>query len=53
MRLFIAVPLPKDVQRAKTAVPFPEHFERPGYKPSFEGHPKMIARLAAKGGATK
>ena len=43
----VLIDLPKDVQRAKTAVPFPELFERPGYKPSFEGHPKMIARLAA------
>lgn len=43
----VLIDLPKDVQQAKTAVPFPERFDRPGYKPSYEGHPKMIARLAA------
>ena len=42
----VLVDLPKDVQLAKTAVPFPESFDRPGYKPSVEGHPRMIARMA-------
>lgn len=43
----VLIDVPKDVQRAKTAVPFPKGFERPGYKPSFEGHPKVINRLAS------
>ena len=42
----VLVDLPKDVQIAKTTAPFPKGFERPGYKPSYEGHPKMISRLA-------
>ena len=42
----VLIDLPKDVQIGKTAVPFPSKFDRPGYKPSFEGHPRMIARLA-------
>ncbi len=42
----VLIDLPKDVQIAKTSVPFPEGFDRPGYKPSYEGHPKMISRLA-------
>ncbi|NLB69743.1 MAG: biosynthetic-type acetolactate synthase large subunit [Lentisphaerae bacterium] len=43
----VLIDMPKDVQIAKTAVPFPDGFKRPGYKPSYEGHPKMIERLAA------
>ncbi|MGI5868096.1 MAG: biosynthetic-type acetolactate synthase large subunit [Kiritimatiellia bacterium] len=43
----VLIDLPKNVQVARTAVPFPEGFQRPGYRPSFEGHPKMIERLAA------
>lgn len=42
----VLIDVPKDVQRAKTAVPFVEGFSRPGYKPSHEGHPRMITRLA-------
>ena len=42
----VLVDLPKDVQIGKTSVPFPEKFDRVGYKPSYEGHPKMLARLA-------
>lgn len=42
----VLIDVPKDVQLAKTAVPFPKGFGRPGYKPSFEGHPKVISRLA-------
>ena len=42
----VLVDLPKDVQVAKTAVPFPTQCERAGYKPQCEGHPKMLARLA-------
>ena len=42
----VLVDLPKDVQIAKTSVPFPSTFERAGYKPQCEGHPKMLARLA-------
>lgn len=43
----VLIDVPKDVQRAKTAVPFVEGFSRPGYKPSHEGHPRMITRLAS------
>ena len=43
----VLIDVPKDVQLAKTGVPFPKAIERPGYKPSFEGHPKVIERLAA------
>lgn len=42
----VLIDLPKDVQVGKTSVPFPATFERAGYKPSYEGHPRMIARLA-------
>ncbi|MBR1836391.1 MAG: biosynthetic-type acetolactate synthase large subunit [Kiritimatiellae bacterium] len=42
----VLIDLPKDVQVGKTAVPFPEKFDRPGYKPSFAGHPRMVSRLA-------
>ena len=42
----VLIDLPKDVQIGKTAVPFPEKFDRAGYKPSFEGHPKMLQHLA-------
>ncbi len=43
----VLIDVPKDVQLARTAVPFPKDFERAGYKPSHEGHPKMVSRLAA------
>ena len=42
----VLIDIPKDIQLAKTAVPFPKAFGRPGYRPSFEGHPKVISRLA-------
>lgn len=42
----VLIDLPKDVQVAKTSVPFPTAFDRAGYKPSYEGHPRMISRLA-------
>ena len=42
----VLIDLPKDVQVAKTTAPFPEKFDRPGYRPSRDGHPKMVARLA-------
>ena len=42
----VLVDLPKDVQIAKTAVPFPPACDRVGYKPQVEGHPKMLSRLA-------
>ena len=42
----VLIDLPKDVQVAKTSAPFPEKFERPGYRPSCDGHPKMVSRLA-------
>ncbi len=43
----VLIDIPKDVQIAKTAVPFPAGFTRPGYRPSFDGHPRMIERLAS------
>ncbi len=49
----VLIDVPKDVQLSKTAVPFPKSFERPGYKPSFDGHPKVVARLAAMINASK
>jgi acetolactate synthase-1/2/3 large subunit len=49
----VLIDLPKDVQIAKTTVPFPEKFDRPGYRPSREGHPKMITRLAQMINAAK
>lgn len=49
----VLIDVPKDIQLAKTAVPFPKSFERPGYKPSFEGHPRVITRLASMINASK
>ncbi|MCL1909493.1 MAG: biosynthetic-type acetolactate synthase large subunit [Kiritimatiellaeota bacterium] len=43
----VLIDIPKDVQLAKTAAPFPDEVDRAGYKPSFDGHPKTISRLAA------
>lgn len=43
----VLIDLPKDVQVGRTAVPFPDTFTRVGYRPSYEGHPKMISRLAS------
>ncbi len=42
----VLIDVPKDVQIAKSSEPFPETFERTSYRPSYEGHPKMISRLA-------
>ncbi len=49
----VLIDLPKDVQISKTSEPFPEKFDRPGYRPSVEGHPKMVARLAQMINAAK
>lgn len=42
----VLVDIPKDVQKAKTAAQAPEKVELRGYRPSYEGHPRMVARLA-------
>ena len=43
----VLVDIPKDVQISKSAAPFPREVDRAGYKPSFDGHPRVISRLAA------
>ncbi|MCL1856832.1 MAG: thiamine pyrophosphate-binding protein, partial [Kiritimatiellaeota bacterium] len=42
----VLVDIPKDLQQAKTSAPIPETVEVRGYRPSYEGHPKMVAKLA-------
>ena len=42
----VLIDIPKDVQLAKTDAPFPGEVDRAGYKPSFDGHPKTVTRLA-------
>ncbi len=42
----VLVDIPKDVQKATTAAPDPAEIDLRGYKPSYEGHPRMVARLA-------
>ncbi len=42
----VLVDVPKDVQKGRTSVPIPDKTEMRGYRPSFEGHPKMVKRLA-------
>ena len=44
----VLVDLPKDIQRAETAVPYPATIELRGYKPTYEGHPQQIKRAAAE-----
>ena len=43
----VLVDVPKDVQKARTSVPFPTDMKMRGYRPSFEGHVKMVERLAS------
>ena len=43
----VLIDIPKDVQIAKSAAQFPDEVDRAGYKPSFDGHPRVISRLAA------
>ena len=38
----VLIDLPKDVTKADTDAPHPEHVEMAGYKPPYEGHPKQI-----------
>ena len=42
----VVIDIPKDVQRAETNAEIPDMIELAGYKPTHDGHPKQIARLA-------
>ena len=42
----VLIDIPKDVQKGVTSVPFPEKPDMRGYHPRYEGHPKMIKKLA-------
>lgn len=42
----VVIDIPKDYQSAPTKATVPEHVELRGYKPSVEGHPKQIEKLA-------
>jgi len=44
----VLVDLPKDVQKAESAVSYPDHVELRGYKPTYEGHPQQIKKAAAE-----
>jgi acetolactate synthase-1/2/3 large subunit len=43
----VLIDVPKDVQKAATSVPFPDAIAMRGYRPTYEGHPKQIEKLAA------
>jgi acetolactate synthase-1/2/3 large subunit len=43
----VLVDVPKDIQKASTSEPFPDAVNRRGYKPTYEGHPRQIEKLAA------
>ena len=42
----VLIDIPKDIQQAKTTARAPAKIEMRGYRPSYEGHPRMITRLA-------
>jgi len=42
----VLIDIPKDIQQAKTSAPIPEEVSLRGYRPSYDGHPKMVAKLA-------
>lgn len=42
----VLIDMPKDVQELEANIEFPEDVEIPGYKPTYEGHPKQIKRAA-------
>lgn len=42
----VLIDIPKDIQRMKTSVPFPETIQMKGYRPAYEGHPRQIEKLA-------
>lgn len=43
----VLIDVPKDVQKALTKAPFPEQLRMRGYRPSYDGHAKMLERLAS------
>lgn len=43
----VLIDIPKDVQRGTTDAEYPKELVMRGYKPSHEGHPKQIKKLAA------
>jgi acetolactate synthase-1/2/3 large subunit len=40
----VLIDFPRDVQQAEIEFAYPEQVELPGYRPTLEGHPRMIAR---------
>jgi acetolactate synthase-1/2/3 large subunit len=42
----VMIDVPRDAQQGMTDATYPEHVEMRGYKPSTEGHPKQIKKLA-------
>jgi acetolactate synthase I/II/III large subunit len=42
----VLIDVPRDAQQAETNATYPEKVELRGYKPSIEGHPKQIEKLA-------
>lgn len=42
----VLIDIPKDIQKAKTSMPIPKTVNLRGYRPTYEGHSRMIARLA-------
>jgi acetolactate synthase-1/2/3 large subunit len=42
----VLVDVPKDVQKASTSADFPTELNLRGYRPTLEGHPKQIEKLA-------
>lgn len=42
----VLIDVPRDAQQAETNAKYPEKVELRGYKPSIEGHPKQIEKLA-------
>ena len=44
----VLIDLPKDIQKAETALTYPESVEIRGYKPTYKGHPQQIKRAAAE-----
>jgi acetolactate synthase-1/2/3 large subunit len=42
----VLIDFPRDVQQAELDFEYPDRVELPGYRPTVEGHPKMIERAA-------
>ncbi|UCC67558.1 MAG: biosynthetic-type acetolactate synthase large subunit [Armatimonadota bacterium] len=42
----VLIDFPRDVQQAELEFEYPDRVELPGYRPTLEGHPKMIERAA-------